>query len=609
MRISELAERTGVSIPTLKYYLREGLLHAGEAQGATRASYDESHVERVRLVRTLVDVGRLSIDRVREVVRCPRRAAGKPARAPRGSPRGAAPPRRPGAAGDADAGGASTGCAPSGHPGASTRRPASSSPRRSRPPPPPGGASTTRRSTTWQRAMLSVAETDVAPVSRLGPAGGGPALRDRRHRPDRPGAARTAPRGAGVGECPTTRTGPPASRGACDEPRALASHQVHRGPETREGAARVTTASTDRRRRTRIRRPGRLALARRLPFTLAVVGTMLVARRWRPARCGTRWRTGTCVHHVAYGLPALQDGRWWTPVTGAFFALTPAQYLPVAGGALLMVGWSEWRLGHPSGRRRRHHHPPGRRPARLALPARRRRHRMGVGRPARRGARRRVQRRRPRRGRCGERHPDPAVAWAPASRPVALRGRRPALRRSSLGPRARHRHLGRARPRAGPARPPAVARAASLQPTRVAGRVVDLLRRQRARPDPALLHAVRRAARRDVRRHGRVRRPHQRGDLAPARRRSAARVASGVVPRGRARDPLPPGPVPAHRRRGRGPRAAQRRRSGRDLHPGARRQRAHHAAAARRPRARAVGLPGPVTPQAARPAGDRGRRP
>ena len=34
MRISELAERTGVSIPTLKYYLREGLLHAGEAQGA-----------------------------------------------------------------------------------------------------------------------------------------------------------------------------------------------------------------------------------------------------------------------------------------------------------------------------------------------------------------------------------------------------------------------------------------------------------------------------------------------------------------------------------------------------------------------------------------------
>lgn len=69
MRISELSERSGVTIPTLKYYLREGLLHPGELHGATRATYDDSHLERVRLVRTLVDVGRLSIERVREVVR------------------------------------------------------------------------------------------------------------------------------------------------------------------------------------------------------------------------------------------------------------------------------------------------------------------------------------------------------------------------------------------------------------------------------------------------------------------------------------------------------------------------------------------------------------
>jgi DNA-binding transcriptional MerR regulator len=68
MRISELADRTGVSIPTLKYYLRQGLLHAGRAESATRASYDESHVERVRLIRALIDVGHLSIERVAEVV-------------------------------------------------------------------------------------------------------------------------------------------------------------------------------------------------------------------------------------------------------------------------------------------------------------------------------------------------------------------------------------------------------------------------------------------------------------------------------------------------------------------------------------------------------------
>jgi len=68
MRISELADRTGVSIPTLKYYLREGLLHGGESQSATRATYDQSHVARVRLIRALIEVGRLTIGRVREVV-------------------------------------------------------------------------------------------------------------------------------------------------------------------------------------------------------------------------------------------------------------------------------------------------------------------------------------------------------------------------------------------------------------------------------------------------------------------------------------------------------------------------------------------------------------
>lgn len=85
-------------------------------------------------------------------------------------------------------------------------------------------------------------------------------------------------------------------------------------------------------------------LARRVPFTLALVSTMLVLgivaqTLWWPLRDRDLLET------VAYGLPALQDGRWWTPVSGAFFALVPAQYLPVAGGALLLLGWSELRLG------------------------------------------------------------------------------------------------------------------------------------------------------------------------------------------------------------------------------------------------------------------------
>ncbi|HKX67232.1 MAG TPA: MerR family transcriptional regulator [Intrasporangium sp.] len=68
MRISELSQRTGVSVATLKYYLREGLVPAGVPLSATRADYGESHVERVRLVRSLIDVAGLSIERVREVV-------------------------------------------------------------------------------------------------------------------------------------------------------------------------------------------------------------------------------------------------------------------------------------------------------------------------------------------------------------------------------------------------------------------------------------------------------------------------------------------------------------------------------------------------------------
>ena len=44
----------------------------GVLLSATRADYGESHVERVRLVRALIDVAGLSIGRVREVVEpCP----------------------------------------------------------------------------------------------------------------------------------------------------------------------------------------------------------------------------------------------------------------------------------------------------------------------------------------------------------------------------------------------------------------------------------------------------------------------------------------------------------------------------------------------------------
>ena len=57
MRLSELSERSGTTVATLKYYLREGLVPAGESLGATRAAYSEAHLQRVRLIRALIDAG------------------------------------------------------------------------------------------------------------------------------------------------------------------------------------------------------------------------------------------------------------------------------------------------------------------------------------------------------------------------------------------------------------------------------------------------------------------------------------------------------------------------------------------------------------------------
>ncbi len=68
MWMSQLADRSGLPVPTIKYYLREGLLHPGEAVGATRASYDDTHVRRLRLVRALIDVAGMRLEDVRRVL-------------------------------------------------------------------------------------------------------------------------------------------------------------------------------------------------------------------------------------------------------------------------------------------------------------------------------------------------------------------------------------------------------------------------------------------------------------------------------------------------------------------------------------------------------------
>jgi DNA-binding transcriptional MerR regulator len=68
MRVGELSSRTGIPVPTIKYYLREGLLPAGELTSPNQAQYGEPHIRRLKLVRALVDVGGLSIAAARQVL-------------------------------------------------------------------------------------------------------------------------------------------------------------------------------------------------------------------------------------------------------------------------------------------------------------------------------------------------------------------------------------------------------------------------------------------------------------------------------------------------------------------------------------------------------------
>lgn len=68
MRLAELSERSGVSTTTIKYYLRERLLPPGRRISATQADYGEEHLRRLRLVRALIQVGRMPIATAREVL-------------------------------------------------------------------------------------------------------------------------------------------------------------------------------------------------------------------------------------------------------------------------------------------------------------------------------------------------------------------------------------------------------------------------------------------------------------------------------------------------------------------------------------------------------------
>ncbi|MBB5916239.1 DNA-binding transcriptional MerR regulator [Nocardia transvalensis] len=68
MRIAELSRVSGVPAATIKYYVREGLLHAGVRTHHNQVDYAEAHVNRLRLIRALIDIGGLSVEASKELL-------------------------------------------------------------------------------------------------------------------------------------------------------------------------------------------------------------------------------------------------------------------------------------------------------------------------------------------------------------------------------------------------------------------------------------------------------------------------------------------------------------------------------------------------------------
>ncbi|MGI5404972.1 MerR family transcriptional regulator [Streptomyces sp. CA-135486] len=68
MRIGEMSRRTGVPVPTIKYYVREGLLPPGRLTSPNQASYDDAHERRLRLIRALLEVGGLKVAAIADVL-------------------------------------------------------------------------------------------------------------------------------------------------------------------------------------------------------------------------------------------------------------------------------------------------------------------------------------------------------------------------------------------------------------------------------------------------------------------------------------------------------------------------------------------------------------
>src|SRR2546423_13194452 len=68
MRSGELGKATVVQGPTFRYYQREGVLPAGELSSPNQASYGETPVRRLRLIRALIELAQVPVATVKEIL-------------------------------------------------------------------------------------------------------------------------------------------------------------------------------------------------------------------------------------------------------------------------------------------------------------------------------------------------------------------------------------------------------------------------------------------------------------------------------------------------------------------------------------------------------------
>ncbi|KJF69572.1 MerR family transcriptional regulator [Rhizobium nepotum] len=67
LSIGELSKRTGVKVPTIRYYEQMGLIREADRSDGNQRRYEKSDLERLAFIRHARDLG-LNIDAIRELI-------------------------------------------------------------------------------------------------------------------------------------------------------------------------------------------------------------------------------------------------------------------------------------------------------------------------------------------------------------------------------------------------------------------------------------------------------------------------------------------------------------------------------------------------------------